>query len=97
MLEQFDRRRDRPVQIILPAYEDEAGITMMLRTLRPDDVFVFHPQMPHNEHIEDFRESVPRAAGDELTPFTEADQLQPLRVVLDSSYIPRAEGVANGN
>lgn len=97
VLERYDRRRDRPVQIVLPAYDDEAGITVMLRILRPDDVFAFHPEMPLNEHIEDFRGAVPRRAGDEITPLTEGEKEQPLRVLLDSKYTRTSQEAVNGN
>jgi hypothetical protein len=86
IIERFDNRRERPFQILMPLYEDKAGITVILRNLRPDDVFAFHPQMPLNEHIEDFRRSVPRRDGYEIDPLTQADKQLTLKAFLASKH-----------
>lgn len=82
IIERYDDRRERPVQLLLPAYDGSAGITVMLRNLRPDDVFAFHPEMPHNEHIEDFRAAVP-GSRDRIEPMTQAETDRPLGTILD--------------
>ena len=86
IIERFDNRRERPFQILMPLYEDKAGITVILRNLRPDDVFAFHPQMPLNEHIEDFRRSVPRRTGNDIDPMTQADKQLTLKAFLASRH-----------
>lgn len=85
IIERFDNRRERPFQMLMPVYEEKAGITVILRNLRPDDVFAFHPQMPLNEHIEDFRGSVPRRAGHDVDPMTLADKQLTLNAFLAST------------
>ncbi|MCP4659668.1 MAG: type VI secretion system-associated domain-containing protein [bacterium] len=60
---------------LLFALEDEcSGIALIARELRPEDVFVFHPEMPEYEFIEDLRQAVPRAAGEEIPSSTPADR-----------------------
>jgi len=86
IIERFDNRRERPFQVLIPVDEEKAGITVMLRDLRPDDVFAFHPQMLLNEHIEDFRESVPRRAGYEIDPMTAAKKEEMLEGYLASKH-----------
>jgi type VI secretion system ImpM family protein len=94
ILEQFDTRRERPFQMLIPTYDDKAGITLMLRNLRPDDVYAFHPEMPLNEHIEDFRERIPHRPSSEHRPLGSEDRERPLRAVLDLRYRPPAQPAA---
>ncbi|MCK5375509.1 MAG: DUF2094 domain-containing protein [Acidobacteria bacterium] len=97
ILERFDNRRERPFQILIPIYEERAGITILLRNLRPDDVFALHPQMPSYEHIEDFRASVPRRANTEAAPLTDPEKQQPLRTILDAGFTAAAGSSMTGN
>jgi type VI secretion system ImpM family protein len=85
LIERFDDRRERPVQFLVPAYDDRAGITVVLRELRPDDVFAFHPEMPSNEHIEDFRTAIPRS-GESIDRSTDDEKQRPLRGLLDVDF-----------
>ena len=96
IFERFDNRRERPFQVLIPVYEDNAGITVILRNLRPDDVFAFHPQMLLNEHIEDFRESVPRRAGYEIDPMTEAEKKLTLEAYLASKHSSAGSSATKG-
>jgi type VI secretion system ImpM family protein len=86
ILEQFDSRRERPCQILVPAYDDKAGITMVLRSLRPDDVYALHPEMRLNEHIEDVRCHVPRLARQNVEPLTLSAKNTKLRSLLDHKF-----------
>jgi hypothetical protein len=86
ILERFDNRRERPVQLLIPVYDDKAGITVILRSLRPEDVYAFHPDMPLNENIEDFCTTVPRRAGHEVSPTEEPERQKPLRAFLDLKF-----------
>lgn len=83
IVERYDNRRERPAQLLVPTYGERAGITIMLRKLRPDDVFAFHPEMPTYEFIEDFRDSVPRSKewGE---PLSETEKARPLYDLLKS-------------
>lgn len=83
IIERFDNRRERPFQLLLPLFEDNAGLTVMLRNLRPDDVFAFHLEMPFTEHIEDFRKSVPRRTGQDLEVVSDSESQRPLRALLE--------------
>ncbi len=97
IFERFDNRRERPFQVLIPVYEDNAGITVILRNLRPDDVFAFHPQMLLNEHIEDFRESVPRRVGYEIDPMTEAEKKVTLEGYLASKHSAARSSATKGS
>jgi len=85
IIEHYDHRRERPVQLLVPANDGRAGITVVLRDLRPDDVFAFHPEMPMNDSIEDFRVSVPRSS-EEAVPISEAERDRPLCALLDDGF-----------
>ena len=86
IVERFDCRRDRPFQLFLPISPGLSGIAVFLRNLRSEDVFAFHPDLPAYEHLEDFRESIPRGKEDEVKPLTEAEGKLPLRAVLDPGF-----------
>jgi type VI secretion system ImpM family protein len=85
IIEHYDHRRERPVQLLVPAYDGRAGITIVLRNLRPDDVFAFHPEMPMNEFIEDFRTSVPRSR-ETTEPLSQTEKDRPLCALLDDGF-----------
>ena len=85
IIENYDHRRERPVQLLVPAYDGRAGITIVLRNLRPDDVFAFHPEMPMNEFIEDFRTSVPRSR-ETTEPLSQTEKDRPLCALLDDGF-----------
>ncbi len=85
LIERYDHRRERPVQLLVPAYDDRAGITVVLRNPKPDDVYAFHPEMPMNEYIEDFRISVPRS-NENVEPLSEAEKQRPLCGLLDDDF-----------
>jgi hypothetical protein len=86
IVKRFDRRRDRSFQLLLPISPGQSGIAVFLRNLRWEDVFAFHPDVPAYEHLEDFRESVPRRKEDEVKPLTEAEGRLPMRTVLDPGF-----------
>ena len=85
IIERYDHRRERSVQLLVPAYDGHAGLTLMLRNLRPDDVFAFHPEMPMNEHIEDFRSSVPGSRSS-VEPLSQPEKDRPLCAFLDDGF-----------
>ncbi len=78
------------MQLLIPVNDDRAGITVILRSLRPEDVYAFHPDMLLNEHIENFCEKVPRRAGHEITASEEPEREKPLRSFLDLKYDPKS-------
>ncbi len=47
--------RGRGWSIIVPLYDEHSGVVMLQRQIRDDDVFVFHPEMPDYDFIEDLR------------------------------------------
>jgi type VI secretion system ImpM family protein len=58
-------RGKEPLNVILPwkGADPAGGLLILERNLRPDDVFVFHPEPPHYDFLEDLRKAVPGAAG----------------------------------
>jgi type VI secretion system ImpM family protein len=96
VIERFDKRRERPVQVLVPAYDSNAGITVLLRNIRPDDVFALHPEMPMNESIEDFRDTVPRP-NDQILPLTEYEKQQQLRCFLEEGYVAESGADLHGH
>jgi len=85
IIERYDHRRERPAQLLVPAHDSRAGITVVLRNLRPDDVFAFHPEMPMNDSIEDFRISVPRSS-ETAAPLSAAEKDRPFCALLDDGF-----------
>lgn len=60
-----------PFNVVLPsgAGADPAeGLSILERDLRPDDVFLFHPDPQSYDFVEDLRRSVPGAGGETAPP-----------------------------
>lgn len=60
-----------PFNVILPSgvgADPAEGLSILERDLRPDDVFLFHPDPQGYDFVEDLRRSVPGAGGDTPLP-----------------------------
>ena len=51
----------KPLQLIFPPRVGSGGVTLLHRELRPEDIFVFHPEMPEYQGVDDLRRRVPGA------------------------------------
>ncbi len=62
-------RGREPLNVILPwkGADPAEGIVILERSLRPDDVFAFHPAPSHYDFLEDLRRSVPGAGSPAAT------------------------------
>lgn len=75
-----DRGKHR-TSLIFPARPGESGITIVRRSLRPDDVFFFHPADLDYEGAEDMRARIP--GGSELDEEDDTGDL-PLTTLLEA-------------
>ncbi len=74
LLTAWGGKKKTPCNLLFALDQERSGIALIARELRPEDVFVFHPEMGEYEFIEDLRRTVPRAAGEEVPSSTPADQ-----------------------
>lgn len=68
LLNAWGDKQRAPCNLLFALDQERSGIALIARELRPEDVFVFHPEMDEYEFIEDLRRTVPRAAGEEIPP-----------------------------
>ncbi len=84
LLADWGARRRTPLNVFYALEQESAGIMLLGRELRPDDVFVLHPEMPGYELVEDLRHAVPGAAGEALEALPPEQRVRPLSALLDS-------------
>ncbi len=75
-------RREAPANLLVPVAEERGGFVVIQRPLRADDVFVFHPEMPGYEFVEDLRQRVP-AGRDAAAVGEDGDWQRPLATIVD--------------
>ncbi len=81
LLEGARKSSRTPLQVLFATEEPDAGITLLHRDLRSDDIFALHPEMPDYEYITDLRRL--DLAGNPAPPLTEAQEARPLAALLD--------------
>jgi type VI secretion system ImpM family protein len=84
------RKVKTPLQVIYAPDKPEAGITVLHRDLRSDDIFGFHMEMPGYEYILDLRQDVP--TGRKGPPsLSEAQLGRPFSALLEKGFLAEKE------
>ena len=74
-----------PLQVLFATEEPDAGITILHRDLRSDDIFALHPEMPGYEYIADLRR-LDLSGNPEVSPLSEAQEARPVAALLEKDF-----------